>query len=249
MGKLHELLAAEEDARGTAKKILSEGIKTFKDKDQHFDSKLLVFQPVEENAADEVEGETVMVETISGKVKYICKIFGKYLDAVYQKELTNSEAKADIVLSDGTELAKDVPATALLSIEKELAALMVAYNAIPTLAPAIPWTDCPDKGKGIRENIDIRKRTKKVEKHEVIVPPTDKHPAQVAKITQDVVIGNVKAIVTTSKLTPAEKSDLIARINEVKTAVKKARMRANRQEVKVQKIADNLFDYINKDLV
>ena len=80
--------------------------------------------------------------------------------------------------------------------------------------------------------------------HKVLVEPTKEHPAQIEKWADDVKIGRITDTTWCSMYSPAEKSALIGRIQELLAAVKQARQRANCQEVVDVKIANSLVQYI-----
>lgn len=244
-GKLHELLAAEEDLRGMSKRITAETEVTFNKKQAHFVEQIVEFEPLEEGKPSIVEGHTPMIETVGGKLDYFANAMGQYLDAFYQKEDTNTIAKADIVLDNNEVLAKDVPATALLGLERELKKIHQVYSLIPTLEPTMVWTDDDDTGAGIKLAKKESIRTKKVVKPFVLAEATDRHPAQVEKVSEDVPVGQLKTLYRSSKLTPARKSTLLGRVDELSRAVKKARMRANSVEHKTTTIGKSIFNYLN----
>lgn len=244
-GKLHELLAAEEDLKGMAKRITAETEVTFNKKQSHFVEQIVEFEPLEEGKQTMIEGHTPMIETVNGKLDYFANAMSQYLDAFYQKEDTNTIAKADIVLDDNSVLAKDVPATALLGLERELKKIHQVYSNIPTLEPTMVWEDDNNTGAGIRLASQAKVRTKKIVKPFVLAEATDRHPAQVEKVSEDVPVGTLKTIYRSSKLTPARKSELLGRVDALSRAVKKARMRANSVEHKTTTIGKSIFNYLN----
>jgi hypothetical protein len=244
-GKLHELLAVEDDLKGTSKKIHAETLTTFMKKQDHFMSKAVEFHSVLEGVRPELEGEVAMVTTVSDKLNYYADATSKYLDAFLQKESTNTAAKADIILDNGEVLAKDVPATALLGLERELGKVLDVYSVLPTLEPTVVWENDEAAGQGIVRNTQNKVRTKKVTKPFVLYEATERHPAQVEKVSEDIVTGNLTTITKSSKITPARKSLLMKRVEETRRAVKKARMRANTVEHHTVSIGDALFNHIN----
>jgi hypothetical protein len=246
MGKLHETLAAEEDQRGKSNKILNETIGTFSNKQQHFIEQTVTFKPYSENEVDRIEGKLELTDTVKSKLNYTAKHVSRYFDVLFQKDLTNTVAKADIKLNDGTVFAKDVPATALLSLQKEVTRLYDLYNVIPTLEPGIKWEELPERGEDIRTQRQEKIRTKKVLKSHVLYEATKEHPAQVKEYTEDIASGVVETVVVTSKLTSREKSEILERLDDLKTAIKKARMRANTQKSVDNKIGQKIFNYINE---
>jgi hypothetical protein len=244
-GKLHELLAVEDDLKGTSKKIQSETLATFMKKQDHFTSKAVEFHAVQEGVKPVLEGEIAMVTTVADKLEYYAGATSNYLDAFLQKESTNTAAKADIILDNGDVLAKDVPATALLGLERELGKILDVYSVVPTLEPTTVWAEDSAQGAGIVKNTQEKVRTKKVTKPFVLYAATDRHPAQVEKVSEDIVTGSLITITKSSKITPARKSLLMGRVEGLRRSVKKARMRANTVEHHTLSIGKALFDHIN----
>lgn len=247
MGKLHEILAVEGEKKKTAEAILEETKVTFVKRQEHFTALRKEYQP--DNEAERSIEQPVevkpMIETVAGKLKYMADHQATFMDVVYQKELANCVAKADVIL-DGQTIAESVPATVLLGLESKLKALKEAYLMIPTLIPGEDWHYDPETGT--YTNVDKKVRTKKVFKNHVKAPATEKHPAQVDTYAEDERIGLVVTTKVTSVLSPGRKSELLTRIDDLLAAVKTARQRANSVEVPFAKIGKTLFDYIHQGL-
>jgi hypothetical protein len=243
--KLHALLAVEGDVKSAADQIMKESVATFKNKENHFLSKHSTYVALEEDGRPLDPEAKEMVTTVDEKIDYTQKSIIRALDATVQKEATNTEAKADLVV-DGDVLAEDVPATALLHLEGKLKAIRGVYQAIPTLPPGKLWEkDEADRPGVFRMKPVVRPKTQKKEWTEVVVPATKEHPAQTKERTKDVVIGEWTEIVRAGLWTSAKKSHALGRIDNLLRATKKARQRANDIEVKKVKIGKSLFDYIN----
>ena len=249
MSKLHEVLAVEASLEKVARKLTGESIKTFK-KDNLFKGhtrRLEMFDAENErlNETNHLKLETTVDENLS----YVVKQIANYWNSVLVKDATNQNARADIVLSDGTVLAKDLPATFLLGLETKMGDLRTLYGAIPTLAPGISWV--PDKleRKGIykNEHDDVSFKTETAIEPLEMSPATKEHPAQV---TASKVVKNVGKYITQSQSGMLSSSDLaerMSRFDDVFIAVKKARNRANNVDtVKTDHVAEKLFKYINQ---
>jgi len=243
MGQIHELLAVEPELKATAAKIQQETAHTFMQKKDHFIGIFRTYEPVSDGG-ERLENENKeLITTVREKLEHTHKIMERYWDLSYQKELANREAKADIVIN-GVELAKDVPATMLLQLEKQLRELKTIYFAIPTLTPGPAW-------KRTEENPDVwnhekprKARTQKRTEPRIVVPATDKHPAQIREYTEDLVVGHWNEKILSGEWTPSEKSSICERLDTLISAVKTARARANQQEVPNSYISKNLFDFI-----
>lgn len=245
--KLHEVLAVEAELEGVNKSTLEEGKHTFKGKPDHFQGFIKSYYPSNEDDPDRMAPEhKEMVTTVGDKLAYIFQHVVRYLDAVLQKEATNQTAKADLVLADGTVLAENVPATFLLGLETKIKQWREVFMEIPTLAPGISWKKDESRGKGIyvAEHPVETRRTKKVIQHKVLVEPTKEHPAQIEKWSEDVVIGKFVTQTWCGMISPAEKSALLARLDELGRATKQARQRANCAEVVKVNVGKALAKYL-----
>lgn len=248
MPKMHELLAVNDDQKGQATKTRGDLISTFSTKSHLFRKKIVTFRPNEENIPPTTEAQSDIQTTLSKEIHWVSGFLTKAVDSGYQIDIGNTQAKADLVVDGMSEpLAKDVPATSLLQLEKHLVAVRELAAAIPTLDPAQGFTEDKTLGKGYWVARDIVKgRTKKVKKVLTLAPATDKHPAQVQTYDEDVTIGTILEQEWSALTTPAIKSEVLARVDNLIQAVKKARSRANSLELDVtaHKIGKKLMDYV-----
>lgn len=254
MPKLHEILAVEGDLAGTAKKLLDETRDTFAKKPTHFLAsveKTSYFDEVKAENLNKTE-HSAMTTTVGDKLAYIAPALARYYDVYAAKESTNQTATADVVLPSGATFLKAIPATVLLGMETKLKELRAVYEAIPTLAPGVSWKADPDAGYGVykAEHAEQRFVTEKSLVPVVMAPATDKHPAQVQAVTQDLPVAKKEIFAQSGMLSPADKSDALGRIDTLIRSVKEARQRANAAEaVKVTAFGSAIMDFINGDLV
>ncbi len=175
----------------------------------------------------------------------------KAIDAAYAIDLANTMAKADIVLEDGSVLAKDVPATALLQLEKRVKEFSDLVKVIPTLDPAVGFQPDTSREPGIYAARPVTKvSTEKVQEPLVLAPATDKHPAQVQLVSRDIKVGDIEEREWSSLITPATKAELIERAEALYRAVTTARSRANDLDfdVKSNKIGKKLWEFVFQPL-
>lgn len=247
MSQLHELLAVEGDLEGTYKKVIEETKTNFtKHPDRYFGQHVRV-EPFDENAPKEADVHKELDDTVPSKLKYTQDSIVRYLDAVLQKERTNQDAKADLVV-DGVTVAKDVPATFLLGLETKLKVVRQSiYESIPTLQPGIKWEKDETQGSDVYRRVQPEEkfRTKKVMKNHVVAEATKEHPAQVQVYTEDEKVARIITDTWCGMISPAEKSVLLGRVDKLIRAVKKARQKANITEVVKVTIGKELFGYIN----
>jgi hypothetical protein len=247
MSKLHELLAVDQNLKGQAQKTRVELQATIEKKQHLFEEKTVTFFSNQEGVPAQTREQKDIQTTIRREVAWLLPIISKSIDAAYAIDMANTQAKADIVLDDGTTLAKDVPATALLQLEKRIREMLEFAKAIKTLDPAKGFAPDPARDKGIYAAREVTKvSTEKVQEALVLYPATDKHPAQVQLITKDVQKGTIKEQEWSALITPATKSEVLERGEDVLRAVVKARSRANESEidVKTYKIGKTLLDHI-----
>jgi len=244
MGKLHEVLAVESGLKATSAKVINEAKKTFTDKRGHFLGQYRHYEKLVEGTLEYAPEEKQMDSTVIDKLDYVKEHVIRAINAIYQKEVANTEAKADLVI-DGKTLLEGVPATFLLTMESQLSELRSLYSIIPTVEPSRNWNkDTANDNTYVSTEIETFK-TEKVIEPLVLYQATDKFPAQTEKISRDKVVGKWVTKYWSGCLTPSEKSKLLGRIDALLREVKKARMRANEQEVKTEEIAAKFFDYIH----
>jgi hypothetical protein len=136
----------------------------------------------------------------------------------------------------------------LLGLEEKLKRLREVFDKIPTLPPGIEWKPDPDRGDNVYKMSypEVTRRTRKVTKPVVLYEATDKHPAQVKEVSEDIPVGKFTKVAWSGMMSPAEKSRLLARVDRLSRAVKQARQRANTTEV-VDTHISILSDFILSD--
>lgn len=244
--KLHELLAVEADLANTAKAMTDDAAVAFTKKSEHFRGLVTTTTYFDAARAQEnVTEEKVLVTTVGERLRYALKFAARYFDALLQKEATNQNAKADLIV-DGVTMATDVPATFLLGMETRLRNMRELLLVIPTNDPALDWS--PDTTASVADVFKappvVRMKTEKQVRSKVLYDATDKHPAQIEKWAEDVPVAKVEQRLTSGMWTPLRKATTIANLDNLLVAVKKARQRANSAPVVEATIADKMIDYI-----
>lgn len=157
------------------------------------------------------------------------------------RDATNMTAKADIVV-DERVIARDVPAVHLLFLEKRISSIIEFFSKLPVLSAEKLWT--LNEATGLFETApESSMRTRKVESFPVVVPATDKHPAQIQKVTVDETVGTWSTTQLSGATTSDRKAQLLARAEKMLAAVKVAREEANRAPV-VDLATGNVIDYL-----
>lgn len=251
MAQLHEVLAVDRDLEAVAKKMCEEAIVTFTKKTEHFVGTHKRLEMFDDSRKQEEKGQEeikALTTTVQDKLQYVAEHLIRHIDCLVQKESTNQLAMATVMLN-GKPFFPSLPATMLLALENKLTQWRKMYEEIPTLEPTVEWKQDEALGKNVFKaaNDVVKHKTEKIMKPIVLYPHSDKHPAQVKESTLDVPVGNYISIQWSGKITPARKSLLLGRIDALLAEVKKARQRANSQEVTDIQIGKRIFDYLNAE--
>lgn len=247
--KLHEVLAVEKDLMNTSKRLITESIRTFSKDNLFKGSKKTtnIFDSNEGNnlAVDYADEHVKLETTVHDNLAYSLNEVARYWDAVLSKDLSNMQAKSDIVIN-GNTIAKDVPATFLLGLESKLHDLAALFTAIPTLEPGRTWEEDVSLGKGIYRDVNNREafKTKKDKEFRSVARATDNHAEQIKELD---IVSNIGLIVQTNwsgMISSAEKASMTKRLIQITSAVKQARQRANATELVVGTIGNDVLDYI-----
>lgn len=247
MTKLHEILAVEGTKEKVVNKLLKESLHTL-NKETLFSGavrKLEMFREEDKNSENTDYQE--LTTTVDENLEYLIKPISEWLDVVFTKEKTNQEARADLVVN-GQTLGTNIPATFLLGLETKLVKIREVYEAIPTLLPGTKWI--PDNqnrnGVFIAAHDTVQMKSKKDPEFRVVVEATPHHPAQVEKVDRTLDVGRYVTTLYSGRMTPLEKANRLTRIDELLSAVKSARMRANNVNIITDNIGNTLLDFINK---
>ena len=242
MGKLHELLAVEPDLKSEAQRLASKVKALFSEGKGKLIGQIRTYQPLEEGGQDFVDEITEMATTVDDELADWEVAFSGWLDAAIQKEITNQETGADVVL-DGMTLFENMPATALLNLEAKLVEIRQVFKQIPTNDPTESWSRDVDLGCFVSRPRTTYKAKKMLRNH-VKAEATKEHPAQVEVYTEDIRVGTWTTIIHSGMVTPVEKQNRLKRIDLLIRAVKQARQRANSIEITDVHLGRKLFAYI-----
>lgn len=202
------------------------------------------YSPLEDGPnAEQLPSEKKKVQLkVEDLLKDVQTTLSELFDLTATKDFANCEARADIVVGEAV-LAKDVPVTYLLFLEKKLTDLHTLMSKLPTLDAAENWTYDVNQSCYSAEPKKTH-RTKKVLKVLTLAQATDKHPAQAKEYTEDVVTGYWTTLTYSGALPADRVRQLTFRVETLQKAVKFAREEANSREVVTVKVADKLFNYL-----
>lgn len=164
------------------------------------------------------------------------------IDHDNRREEANTRARADIVVGD-VVLAKDVPATMLLPLEKSLRALKAELDKLPTLDPSVEWTwdAASETYRGAPELVN---RTKKEPRVIEKVKQDEHHPGQADVIYEDRAVGTYTKTPLSKAVSPARKRQLGLRAVALADAVKAAIERANHIEAPPAPLGAALLNFV-----
>jgi hypothetical protein len=134
-----------------------------------------------------------------------------------------------------TIIIKGLPATSLLELEKRMVEIQALVNAIPTLDPAKGFVVDPHKAGTYKAREITKERKKKTNAVLVMYQATKEHPAQTQLVSEDIPVGKIREFEWSGLITPAEKADMINRVEILSRAIRKARSRANEVVVDTNK--------------
>lgn len=198
--------------------------------------------------SDNDEGEQLPNETkkVQMTVKDILgrasKVWADVIDCVATQDAGNCEAKADITV-DGKVVARDVPVTHLLFLEKQLTDIGTFVEKLPVLDPAENWKWDTARECYATEPVQTVK-TRKQPKVITLAQATDKHPAQAQLVNEDVRVGLWSTTKFSGALPAGEKRTILDRLEKLKVAVLSAREGANTIEVESRNLGEELFNYL-----
>lgn len=244
--KLNQILAIEKGVKSKSNDVINNVYKLFQ-KESMFDGFTKKYRSKNEDDEDNLlpDENKRVTSNVSDMLKAFNNAMTELMDITYSKDVANTEAVADIVI-EGEVIAKDVPSTFLIYLEKKLVDVKTVINTIPTLDINEEWVF--DKNSNVYKTDKITtNRTKKITKALVLYEATDKHPAQVTTTTEDIVIGYKDTVKLSGAIPVTDKSRYLENVEKVLKAVRLAREEANNNKIESlnyigSKILNKVFD-------
>lgn len=241
MAKLNQIIAIAQGKKGAAKKEMEHAYHLF-EKGELFNGLVREYRPLADEG-EKLPSENKKIQfNVDNLLAQANKASADMFDVVIQQDLANCEAKADVVV-DGKTILKNIPATSLIFIEKQLTDFEALIGRVPTLDLNENWQF--DEGKGLHVSNPVEThRTVKKQEPLVLYPATPEHPAQTQIITKDEIAGYWRNTKMSGAWTTTKKNEVLARVKTLKEAVIIAREQANNQEVQTTKIGKDLLSHI-----
>lgn len=244
MTKQHEIVAIEQGEKARVNRVTAPLFHALK-VDVMFAGLTRTYEPLEDGG-EQLPPESKRVElTVQSIIERFVKESTRLLDLSATKDLTNTNAFADVVV-DGQTIIEHAPVTLLLPLEKYLSQeVRGLVESLPVLDAAQDWEPSASERDGIYETPTVKRhRTKKVNKVLELSPATDKFPAQVQLVAEDTLAGYWSEKKFSGAIPASEKADLVRRVEALIQAVKMAREQANDIEVTDLKVGKSVFDYL-----
>lgn len=241
MAKLNQIIAVEKGVKSKSFQELTEAHHAVQ-KPALLSGISRTYQPKDEEG-EQLPPESTKVQVRTEEVlRQISATLTKLFDVTATKDVTNSVAKANVVV-DGQTLLADVPVSYLLFLEKQLTDLHTFIRKLPVLDAAETWVYNESADCWSTEPVRTI-RTKKVPRNHVKAEATEKHPAQVEVYYEDVSIGYWTTVKFSGALPAKRVSELLDRVEKLQHAVKFAREEANNTQVVDRKVGEKIFDYL-----
>lgn len=239
--QLHKIIAVEKTVKTATENAFTSAYHLAQKPDQ-FAGLTKVYRPLIEDDVV-LPGERKLIQArVSDLVDGVQAALIRQFDLTATKDTANGNAKADITLN-GTVVARNVPVTTLLWIEKRLVDIKTFVSKLPVLDPSDTWDFDADNGYYASAPLKTMRQVKEA-KFITVAKATDKHAEQVVRETEDVFKGEW----TTTKLSaaiPATRRDqLLTQVDEMIVAVKLAREEANSISVDDVRIGTEVIGYM-----
>lgn len=241
MPKLHQILAVEADIRNQTQKDLTTAHHGLQKVDM-LKGQTRTYRPVDEAGAKLPPEGNLLQTRVPAVIKRTSEILTKMFDVVATRDFGNLDAVADVEI-DGKVLLNQAPAVYLLWLEKKLVDLHTFVTKLPVLPADTEW-EWDGAQNCYRARAVETHRTNKIEDFKMIVPATEQHPAQVAKIVKDEVVGYWTTINFSGAIKAEEVEAMKDRVERLQIAVKFAREKANQVEVSQQKPGAAILGYV-----
>jgi hypothetical protein len=243
MVRLNQIIAVEKGIKSKTNRELTDAHHLLQ-KQGLLNGMIRTYQP------DREDDETFPQETVKLQIKAddmvrnASKSLIELFDVTLAKDTANCMARADVTV-DGVVIAKSVPVTTLLFLEKQLNDLYTFFKKVPVLDPAETWHYDNNQGCYLSNPVQTAKSRKEpqvVEKAKA----TDHHPAQVDVIYVDRRVGTWTSIKHSSAWPQEKVNKILTKIEALQKAVKFSREEANNTEVAKAStsIGEQVFNYL-----
>ena len=244
IAKLNQVVAAVSGKKTQAAEAITKAYHLIQ-KPPLFDGISKTYRPKDEINGDKLPSESKHVQVKVGELTSdVSTALAEMYDVVATQDHANCNAKADVV-GNGEVLLSQVPVTYLMFLEKQVKDLETFVGKLPTLDPSEMWSH--------NEGVDMwstqpaeTTRTKKTTGFVVKYEATKEHPAQVAEVQEDVLVGYWSTIKFSGAIPAKEKNQMLQRVRGLHEGILKAREEANLIEAPNVSIGKQLLKFVFK---
>src|SRR5687767_9819141 len=205
MTKLNQIVAIEKAAKADANRAITDVYHQVQKPDR-FAGIARTYEPLHEDG-EKLPPESTRVQLRAEDLLAtdIRTAWTRLLDLVATKDAANSQAKADIKVGE-VVIARDVPVTYLIWLEKQLVEMATVIGKLPALDNAFVWAQ--DSNGDWATAVTQTVKTKKVPRNHVKAEATDKHPAQVEMYFEDIAVGTWSTIRSSGAMPASRQREL-----------------------------------------
>jgi hypothetical protein len=241
MAKLNQIIAVVSTKKADGKTTITEFYHKLK-KPELFTGLIRTYDNIDVNGEPLPQEQKLIQLTVNDAINIFIEAMTPVFDTTLTQDTANTIAKADVVVDEVTIL-KDVPVTHLLFLEKQLTDLQTFISYFPVLDPSQTWNFSNDSNCFVT-NESWKYHTKKVSHPLVKYEATDKHPAQVDMVTEDINIGKWKTINQSGAIPAKTQHEYTIKVKKLIEAIKKAREDANSIQVEDKTEGHKIFKFI-----
>lgn len=221
-------------------------LRVFSKAGDYFSGFVKVTTAHDESRAKEMNGteHKALATTVPAKLEHTAGMISSLIDLQATIDKANQSAVADLIVDD-VVLLTGVTSVTLLAIEREFKKFLEIAKQAPTNTLGIEWVPAPEISADVwkSKHDQVAKKTEQTISPIILVPATDRHPAQVDKIPKQVPVADYTTTLFSGALTSADKAAICERLQKVIDAAKEAVTRANDVDAPAQHLGAKLFKF------
>lgn len=244
--KLNQVIAIVKGKKSQSQEIVTKLYQTLEKKSELFSGISRIYRPKNEDGDKRPPEKKIVQQTVPNILETIKESYADMINMVATLDIGNCIAKADVVI-DGKVILKDVPATHLICLEKQVGDISTFISKLPILDIAEEWKWNSSVGYYTSEPRETTSSAKVV-KFITAYEATEHHPAQIKESTMDEIVGYWTTTLMSGNIKADDKKELLNKIRKFSDAVKIAREEANSVDVKESNFGTLITEYLFSDI-
>jgi hypothetical protein len=241
MPKLNQIIAVEKGVKSRSETGIT-AVYHAAQKSEPFTGIARSYTPKDEDGDQLPAESTRVMVNVEDLLRDAASAWTDLIDVTLTKDTGNTHASASVVV-DGVVILTDVPVTSLIFLEKKLNDVRSVLGKMPTLPADKAW-HWDESQAAWATDPRSTVRTKKVMRNHVLAEATKEHAAQVQPYTEDAIEGTWTTIDYSGAMPRVRLNQLVARLDSLQDAVKRAREEANDAEVAQIKAGESLMEWL-----